>query len=209
MAQPFGTSSIAFSSFVAIFLITIEIPIATYVMRIGGLPTVTSRAWRGSVVAHCACHRQTRFLSRLFPQPAKPCDPRRVEHLSENRLRNGICGLLWIFAARCIKVPSSEIGGHTYVIRRKSSRAIIGARLLHRVDDFFRRKQRGRGDMSRLIREAVEAVDLSSVELIRIHGKRETPTARATQVVIPVEMRRDLERWSEKRAEQCLGCCFA
>ena len=60
-------------------------------------------------------------------------------------------------------------------------------------------KQRGRGDMSRLIQEAVEAVDLSSVELIRIHGKRETPTARATQVVIPGEMRRDLERWSEKR----------
>jgi hypothetical protein len=53
--------------------------------------------------------------------------------------------------------------------------------------------------MSKLIQEAVDAVDLSSVELIRIHGKRETPTARATQVVIPVEMRRDLERWSEKR----------
>ena len=83
--------------------------------------------------------------------------------------------------------------------KRKLSRAIIGARLLHRVDDFLRRKQRGRGDMSKLIREAVEAVDLSSVELIRIHGKRETPTARPTQVVIPVEMRRDLERWSEKR----------
>jgi hypothetical protein len=85
------------------------------------------------------------------------------------------------------------------VAKRKLSRAVIGARLLHRVDDFLRRKQRGRGDMSKLIQEAVEAVDLSSVELIRIHGKRETPTARATQVVIPVEMRLDLERWSEKR----------
>jgi len=53
--------------------------------------------------------------------------------------------------------------------------------------------------MSKLIQEAVEAVDLSSVELIRIHGKRKAPTARATQVVIPAEMRRDLERWSETR----------
>ena len=85
------------------------------------------------------------------------------------------------------------------MVKPKLSRAVIGARLLHRVDDFLRRNQRGRGDMSKLIQEAVEAVDLSSVELIRIHGKRETPTARATQVVIPVEMRRDLERWSEKR----------
>jgi len=53
--------------------------------------------------------------------------------------------------------------------------------------------------MSNLIREAVEAIDLSSVELISIHGKKETVTAKATQVVITSEMRRDLERWSETR----------
>jgi hypothetical protein len=85
------------------------------------------------------------------------------------------------------------------VAKRRSSRAVIGARLLHAVDDYLRSNQRGRGDMSNLIREAVEAVDLSSVELIRIHGKRETPTAKATQVVIPMGMRRELERWSGKR----------
>ncbi len=67
------------------------------------------------------------------------------------------------------------------------------------MDDYLRKKQRGRGDMSNLIREAVEAVDLSSVELISIHGKKHTVTAKATQVVIPTEMRRELERWSEKR----------
>jgi hypothetical protein len=85
------------------------------------------------------------------------------------------------------------------VANRKSSRTVIGARLLHAVDDYLRKKQRGRGDMSNLIREAVEAVDLASVELISIHGKKHTVTAKATQVVIPTEMRRQLERWSEKR----------
>jgi hypothetical protein len=75
----------------------------------------------------------------------------------------------------------------------------MGARLLHAVDAYLRKKQRGRGDMSNLIREAVEAVDLASVELISIHGKKHRVTAKATQVVIPTEMRRQLERWSEKR----------
>jgi len=85
------------------------------------------------------------------------------------------------------------------VAKGKSSRAVIGARLLHSVDDYLRKKQRGRGDMSNLIREAVDAVDLSSVELIRIHGRRQTPTAKATQLVITSAMRRELERWSAKR----------
>ena len=37
-----------------------------------------------------------------------------VSSLREGRMWNGICRLLWIFAARCITVPSLEIGGHTY-----------------------------------------------------------------------------------------------
>ena len=100
---------------------------------------------------------------------------------------------------RCITVTYFRQSDIPTLAKRKSSRAVIGARLLYVVDDYLRKKQRGRGDMSNLIREAVEAVDLSSVELISIHGKKHPVTAKATQVVIPGEMRRDLERWSETR----------
>ena len=100
---------------------------------------------------------------------------------------------------RCITVTYLRQSDIPTLAKRKSSRAVIGARLLYVVDDYLRKKQRGRGDMSNLIREAVEAVDLSSVELISIHGKKEAVTAKATQVVIPSEMRRELERWSETR----------
>ena len=86
------------------------------------------------------------------------------------------------------------------VAKKKSSRVVVGARLLHVVDNYLRRKQRGRGDMSSLIYEALREVDLGSVQLITIQGQRKQVTARPTKIVLPADVRDQLDRWSETRA---------
>src|SRR6266487_3885821 len=86
------------------------------------------------------------------------------------------------------------------VAKKKSSRVVVGARLLHVVDNYLRRKQRGRGDMSSLIYEALREVDLGSVQLITIQGQRKQVTARPTKIVLPSDVRDQLDRWSETRA---------
>src|SRR5437016_1979940 len=86
------------------------------------------------------------------------------------------------------------------VAKNKSSRVVVGARLLHVVDNYLRRKQRGRGDMSSLIYEALREVDLGSVQLITIQGQRKQVTARLTKIVLPTDVRDQLDRWSETRA---------
>ncbi len=83
--------------------------------------------------------------------------------------------------------------------KRGSPPTKIGARFLFAVDDYLRKRQRGRGDMSNLIAEAIQSVDLASVELTRFRGKKQPTTARATQLVMPLDMRQELERWAERR----------
>ncbi len=83
--------------------------------------------------------------------------------------------------------------------KAKSSRVVVGARLLHVVDNYLRRKQRGRGDMSALIYQALQEVDLGSIQLITIQGQRRQVTARPTKIVLPADVRDQLERWSEAR----------
>jgi len=80
----------------------------------------------------------------------------------------------------------------------RPSRA-VGVRLLHVVDAYLRKKQRGKGDMSKLIYEALTRIDLSSVALITIHGKRQPTVAKVTQIVMPEEIRQLIEHWSENR----------
>jgi len=80
----------------------------------------------------------------------------------------------------------------------RSSRA-VGVRLLHVVDAYLRRKQRGKGDMSKLIYEALTRIDLRSVPLITIHGKRQPTVAKVTQIVMPEEIRQLIGYWSENR----------
>ena len=80
----------------------------------------------------------------------------------------------------------------------RSSRA-VGVRLLHAVDAYLRRKQRGKGDMSKLIYEALTRIDLSSVPLVTIHGQRQPSVAKVTQIVMPKEIRQQIEHWSETR----------
>ena len=91
-------------------------------------------------------------------------------------------------------------GSIPIVAKTKSSRVVVGARLLHVVDNYLRRKQRGRGDMSALIYQALREVDLGSVQLITIQGQRRQVTARPTKIVLPTDVRDQLERWSEARA---------
>ena len=75
----------------------------------------------------------------------------------------------------------------------------VGVRLLHTVDAYLRKKQRGKGDMSKLIYEALTRIDLSSVPLIAIHGRRQPTVAKVTQIVMPNEIRQLIEHWSENR----------
>src|SRR2546425_12661745 len=94
-----------------------------------------------------------------------------------------------------------EGAGQIHIVaKKKSSRVVVGARLLHVLDNHLRRKQRGRGDMSALIYQALREVDLASVQLITIQGHRRQVTARPTKIVLATDVRDQLERWSEARA---------
>jgi hypothetical protein len=68
------------------------------------------------------------------------------------------------------------------------------------VDDYLRKKQRGKGDLSKLIGQALQNTDLSLVPLLPIHGKRKKVVAKVTQVVLQKEIRQEIERWSKLRA---------
>ena len=81
----------------------------------------------------------------------------------------------------------------------RSSQKAIGVRLLHAVDNYLRKKQRRKGDLSRLIYEAIEAVDLADVPLTLFHGKRERVTAKVTQVVMPLGTCDEIEKWAAVR----------
>src|SRR5712692_6190081 len=94
-----------------------------------------------------------------------------------------------------------EGAGQIHIVaKKKASRVVVGARLLHVVDNYLRRKQRGRGDMSALIYQALQEVDLGSIQLITIQGQRRQVTARPTKIVLPTDVRDELERLSETRA---------
>jgi hypothetical protein len=75
----------------------------------------------------------------------------------------------------------------------------VGIRLLHTVDAYLRKKQRGKGDLSKLIMEAVSRTDLRLVPLITIHGRRQPTVAKVTQIVMPNEIRQLIEHWSANR----------
>jgi hypothetical protein len=80
------------------------------------------------------------------------------------------------------------------MIRQRSSQKAVGVRLARAVDNYLRKKQRRKGDLSRLISEAVQAVDLSAVPLTLFHGKREKVTATVTQVVMATQTRDEIEK---------------
>jgi hypothetical protein len=77
--------------------------------------------------------------------------------------------------------------------RRPNDLIVFQTRLLHKVDSMLRRKMRKHGDMSAFVRQSLEDVDLHTVELSRFHGKKVVSTTKATQVVMPVSLRKRLQ----------------
>lgn len=63
----------------------------------------------------------------------------------------------------------------------------------------LRRKMRKHGDMSAFVRQSLEGVDLHAIELIRFHGKKVVSTTKATQVVMPVSLRKRLQEVAPER----------
>jgi hypothetical protein len=63
----------------------------------------------------------------------------------------------------------------------------------------LRRKMRKHGDMSAFVRESLEDVDLQSIDLVRFHGKKVLSTSKATQVVMPVALRKKLQDVAPER----------
>jgi hypothetical protein len=83
--------------------------------------------------------------------------------------------------------------------KRPNDLIVFQTRLLHKVDAMLRRKMRKHGDMSAFVRQSLEEVDLRSVELLRFHGKKVLSTSKATQVVMPVGLRKKLQEVAPER----------
>ena len=77
--------------------------------------------------------------------------------------------------------------------RRPNDLVVFQTRLLHKVDEMLRRRIRRHGDMSLFVQKSVEEMNLDSVEVLRFHGKKVPSTTKATQVVMPVSLRKKLQ----------------
>jgi hypothetical protein len=77
--------------------------------------------------------------------------------------------------------------------RRPNDLVVFQTRLLHKVDEMLRRRIRRHGDLSLFVQKSLEEMDLDSVEVLRFHGKKVTSTTKATQVVMPVSLRKKLQ----------------
>jgi len=77
--------------------------------------------------------------------------------------------------------------------RRPNDLVVFQTRLLHKVDGMLRSRIRRHGDMSLFVQKSLEEMDLDSVEVLRFHGKKVSSTTKATQVVMPVSLRKKLQ----------------
>ena len=83
--------------------------------------------------------------------------------------------------------------------RRPNDLVVFQTRLLHKVDEMLRRRIRRHGDMSLFVQRSLDEVDLLSVEIGRFHGKKVLSTTKATQVVMPVSLRKKLQEIAPER----------
>ena len=83
-------------------------------------------------------------------------------------------------------------------IRRNPDFDVFNVRLLMGLDKLLREKRRYQGDLSASINDALLAVNLSTVELVTLQGKRKQ-TARETQVVLLRRLIRKLHHVAEAR----------
>jgi len=83
-------------------------------------------------------------------------------------------------------------------IRRKAGFDVFNVRLLIGLDKLLRKKRRYQGDLSASINDALLAVNLNTVKLVTLQGKK-PKTARETQVVILRRLIRRLQRIADAR----------
>jgi hypothetical protein len=83
-------------------------------------------------------------------------------------------------------------------IRRNVGFDVFNVRLLIALDKLLRKKRRYQGDLSASINDALLAVNLNTVKLVALQGKKKQ-TARETQVVILRRLIRRLHRIAKAR----------
>ena len=84
-------------------------------------------------------------------------------------------------------------------IRRNPNFAVFNVRLLVGLDKLLREKRRYQGDLSASINDALLAVNLNTVTLVTLQGKKKQ-TARETQVVLLRHLIRKLHHVAEARS---------
>ena len=83
-------------------------------------------------------------------------------------------------------------------IRRNPGFDVFNVRLLVRLDKLLRSKRRYQGDLSASINDALLAVNLKTVKLVTLQGKKKQ-TARETQIVILRRLIRRIQTVAEAR----------
>jgi hypothetical protein len=83
-------------------------------------------------------------------------------------------------------------------IRRDPGFDVFNVRLLIDLDNLLREKRRYQGDLSASINDALLAVNLNTVKLVTLQGKKKQ-TARETQVVILRRLIRKIQRIADAR----------
>src|SRR2546429_5346540 len=94
--------------------------------------------------------------------------------------------------------PLMETMVRPVAIRRNVGFDVFNVRLLIGLDKLLRAKRRYQGDLSASINDALLAVDLNTVKLVALQGKKKQ-TARETQVVILRRLIRRLHRIAKSR----------
>ncbi len=84
-------------------------------------------------------------------------------------------------------------------IRRNVGFDVFNVRLLIGLDQLLRKKRRYQGDLSASINDALLAVNLNTVKLVTLQGKKKQ-TARETQIVILRRLIRKIQRIADARA---------
>src|ERR1700719_4478389 len=95
-------------------------------------------------------------------------------------------------------VTSTGISGEPVAIRRNIDLEVFNVRLLIALDKLLRKKRRYQGDLSASINDALLAVNLNTVKLVTLQGKKKQ-TARETQVVILRRLIRRIQRIADAR----------
>src|SRR5215813_14101359 len=83
-------------------------------------------------------------------------------------------------------------------IRRNPGFDVFNVRLLIALDKLLRKKRRYQGDLSASINDALLAVNLNTVKLVTLQGKKKQ-TAKETQIVILRRLIRTIQRVADAR----------